>query len=206
MNSMAKKKVKHEPKPPAENIHADLLPLAVEIDTLVFDPANARTHSPENLKAIAGSLARFGQRTPVVVNRRGNIIEKGNGTVQAAKEILGWKRIAALMVDDDPATQTGYSIADNRTAELADWDEDALTRLVATIEEADQELYEALLLEDLVATEVEEEAAEEGEGAGGDQAVPEMYQVIVNCTGQDQQQKLFEEMKERGLACRLLTL
>lgn len=104
-----------------------LRPLAVPIDSVVLDPANAMGHPGENLEAIRGSLAKYGQRKPIVVNRNGNVIEAGNGTWKAAKA-LGWTHIAAVFVDDDPLTATGYAIADNRTAQLAEWDLETLRR------------------------------------------------------------------------------
>jgi ParB-like chromosome segregation protein Spo0J len=102
-------------------IAEDLRPLAVDIDSVHLDPANLRLHDAENVAAIKGSLARFGQRKPIVVNREGSVIEAGNGTWKAAKA-LDWPKIAAVFVEDDPTTATGYSIADNRAAELARWD------------------------------------------------------------------------------------
>ena len=71
-----------------------LRPLAVAVDGLHPDPANARTHDQRNLDAIKASLAKFGQRKPIVVQRQGMIVRAGNGTLAAAKA-LGWTEIAA---------------------------------------------------------------------------------------------------------------
>jgi len=111
-----------------------LRPLAVLIDSVALDPSNAMDHPSENLEAIRGSLAKYGQRKPVVVNRNGNVIEAGNGTWVAAKA-LGWEYLAAVFVDDDPHTATGYAIADNRTAQLAGW---FYERLVAQLQTFDE--------------------------------------------------------------------
>ena len=116
------------------NIIEQLLPLARPIDELQPDPANARTHGPKNLDAIKASLTRYGQRKPIVVRAADMIVEAGNGTLEAAKA-LGWSEIAAVIVDDDPTTATGYAIADNRTAELAEWDDDALSKLLESVAE-----------------------------------------------------------------------
>lgn len=98
--------------------------LAVPIDELHQDPSNARTG--HDIDKIAGSLAQYGQRKPLVANRlQGNKIETGNGTWQAARK-LGWSHIAVVFVDDDPATAAGYGIADNRTGDMSRWDPDAL--------------------------------------------------------------------------------
>jgi len=118
-----------------------LRPLAVDIDSVQLDPVNVRLHDDENIAAIKGSLARFGQRKPIVVNREGNIIEAGNGTWKAAKA-LGWPKIAAVFVEDDPTTATGYSIADNRTSELARWDYSSLSLILTKWLKQDQSLLE----------------------------------------------------------------
>ena len=81
------------------HISVDLRALASEMDTLIPDADNARKHDSRNLKVIAESLKRFGQRTPIVVNRKNKVILKGNGTYTAAK-MLGWKQIAVVWVDD----------------------------------------------------------------------------------------------------------
>jgi DNA modification methylase len=106
--------------------------LAVPISTLVPDAANARRHGPRNMEAIKASLARWGQRQPIVVQRTGNIVRAGNGRVEAAKA-LGWTHIAAVVVDDESADAVAYAIADNRTAELAEWDSETLATLLDTL-------------------------------------------------------------------------
>lgn len=124
-------------------IAEQLRPLTVPCSQLLLDPANARRHPEANLEAIKGSLRVYGQRKPVVVNRRTGTIEAGNGTLQAALE-LGWSHLAAVYVDDDPMSAAGFSIADNRTAELAEWDRAALDKLLGEIT-TDDPLLERML-------------------------------------------------------------
>lgn len=110
-----------------------LKPLSVPIAGLHLDPANLRLHGEKNLEAIRASLAAFGQRKPIVVQRHGMIVRAGNGTLVAAKS-LGWTEIAAVVIDDDNATALQYAIADNRTSELAEWDDDALAAVMADMD------------------------------------------------------------------------
>lgn len=86
------------------------------------DPNNARKHDAKNIDAIAKSLARFGQRKPIVIIGDGTIVA-GNGTVEAAKQ-LGWTEIACARVPWNWTAEEvkAYALADNRTAELAEWD------------------------------------------------------------------------------------
>jgi DNA modification methylase len=106
--------------------------LAIAIDTLILDPANARKHDEKNLGAIKGSLTRFGQRFPIIVQKQGNIVRAGNGRVMAAKAI-GWSHIAALVVDESDVEAVAFAIADNRSAELAEWDDEALAKLLESL-------------------------------------------------------------------------
>jgi hypothetical protein len=125
--------------PDLAHIADPLRSLAVAVADLNPDPANARLHPDRNLGAIEASLRVYGQRKPLVVRREGMVVEAGNGTLEAAKR-LGWTHVAAVLVDDDPITATGFAIADNRTAELAAWDEAALGKLLAELQAEDVDL------------------------------------------------------------------
>lgn len=126
-----------------DHIETDLQQFAVPIDSIMLDPANARKHNEKNLASIRGSLSSYKQRKLVVVNKRTNCIEAGNGTYTAGKA-LGWKYIAVLFVDDDPMTAAGFAIADNRTAELAEWDEEVLMKQLEAMEPPDNEDIQAM--------------------------------------------------------------
>jgi DNA modification methylase len=107
--------------------------VSLPIDQLVFDPNNVRKHSNKNLDAIKGSLTKFGQQKPIVIDEK-NIILAGNGTVMAAKA-LGWSEIQCVQTDlKDSHLKTAFAIADNRTAELAEWDDDLLKETLASLQ------------------------------------------------------------------------
>lgn len=110
----------------------------VSIDKLLLDPANARKHGKKNLDSIKGSLAKFGQQKPIVVNAD-NVIVAGNGTLQAAKE-LGWKEISIVRTDLKGSDITAFGIADNRTSELAEWDDKVLSELLEGLKAEDFDL------------------------------------------------------------------
>ena len=113
--------------------------LSMSIADLTPDPANARKHGPRNLDAIKASLAAFGHRKPIVVQAEGMIVRAGNGTLEAAKA-LGWETIAAVVLDDDNATASQFAIADNRTAELAEWDDKTLASLLDGMDEPTRDM------------------------------------------------------------------
>lgn len=111
----------------------------VPVGSLTLDPENARRHSPRNLDAIAGSLSTFGQRRPLVI--WGETVIAGNGTLEAARS-LGWDKIAVTRCPDDWTYDEAraYAVADNRTAELAEWDGPSL---LSTLEDLPDNLLEA---------------------------------------------------------------
>jgi len=113
----------------------------VSIAELSLDPTNARKHSDKNLSAIAASLNKFGQRKPIVVHR--GVVLAGNGTLEAAKS-LGWTEIevAEVPADWDDDTAKAYALADNRTAELAEWDEGELAKQLLELQDADWDITE----------------------------------------------------------------
>lgn len=117
----------------SKHIAEGLQSLIVPLDSLTPDPANVRKHSERNLQAIRSSMQRFGQRVPLVVQKQGMLIRAGNARYYVAKE-LGWSEMAALVIEEDDLNATAYAIADNRTAELADWDNQALIDIVDSLD------------------------------------------------------------------------
>lgn len=113
----------------------------VPIDSIQLDPANLRRHPERNLDAIKGSLARFGQQKPIVVDHRG-IILAGNGTFSAARQ-LGWTEIKIVRTELKGSEAVAYSIADNKTPEGSEWDEQGLAEVVAALQAEDADLVNA---------------------------------------------------------------
>lgn len=114
----------------------------LRLTDLVSDPNNARKHDEKNIEAIKGSLTQFGQRKPIVIGS-GNVVIAGNGTLAAAKS-LGWDEIDVVRVPDDWSADQAkaFALADNRTAELATWDEQILAAQVLELAEAGFEVAE----------------------------------------------------------------
>lgn len=124
----------------------------INITELSSDPANARKHSQRNIEAIASSLRRFGQQKPIVVDKS-NVVRAGNGTLEAARH-LGWDQIDVVFTNLESSEATAFAIADNRTAELAEWNDDVLA---ASLQGLDEELqaaagYEGKELEQILST------------------------------------------------------
>jgi site-specific DNA-methyltransferase (adenine-specific) len=115
---------------------------SLPVEVLVLDPRNARKHDEKNLSAIAGSLDRFGQRKPIVVTSE-NVVVAGNGTLTAALS-LGWEKIDVVRVPDDWSDDQvkAFALADNRTAELAVWDEQVMASQLLELDAAGFDIAE----------------------------------------------------------------
>lgn len=75
--------------------------------------------------AVANSIKEFGWQQPIVVDNEGVIIA-GHTRYKAAKK-LGLKHVPVVVADNlTPDQVKAYRLADNKTAELADWDMDLL--------------------------------------------------------------------------------
>lgn len=87
-----------------------------------------------NIAAIADSLKTTGQYKPIIVNKgthtgRPHEVLAGNHTLQAART-LHWETVLASYVDVDDETANRIVLADNRTADLGDYDDDLLASLL----------------------------------------------------------------------------
>ena len=133
-----------------------------KITELSLDPSNVRKHGRKNLDAIKASLRKFGQQKPIVVDAKGIVIA-GNGTLTAAQE-LGWTEIDIIRTQLEGVEATMFAIADNRTAELAEW-EDHLGDVLKSLANAGEDLgglgYDQKELDDLLGQNMSEVSSEE---------------------------------------------
>jgi ParB-like chromosome segregation protein Spo0J len=118
--------------------HADKLE-TLPIDSLVPYARNARTHSPEQVAAVARSIQRFGFTNPVLIDAEGGIVA-GHGRVMAAKS-LGMGQVPCLRVGWlTEAEKRAYVLADNKLAELAGWDDELLAGELRALQADDFDL------------------------------------------------------------------
>ncbi len=110
----------------------------VNINSLVMDANNARTHDKKNLAAIKGSLSKFGQQKPIVIDKN-NMVIAGNGTLTAAKS-LNWNEIKCVRTELVGPEALAFALADNRTSELAEWDTDILTKSLKSLQDINFDL------------------------------------------------------------------
>jgi len=108
---------------------ADLIPYA----------RNTRTHSPEQVAQIAGSIREFGFTNPILIDGENGIIA-GHGRVMAASK-LGLAKVPCIRLAHLTDTQKrAYIIADNKLALNAGWDEEMLALELGELKDEDFDL------------------------------------------------------------------
>jgi DNA modification methylase len=85
----------------------------------------SRLHNDRQLFKIMGSLETFGWVNPILAEMNGTIIA-GAGRLEAAKR-LGFTAVPVIRIEHlTPDQVRAYRIADNRLAELSEWDDETL--------------------------------------------------------------------------------
>jgi ParB-like chromosome segregation protein Spo0J len=141
--------------------------MLVPIAGLKPHPKNRRKGRDDR---VAESLTAFGQLKPVVVNK-GNVLLAGHHLVLAA-QTLGWTHVAAVQVNVPAKVAERYLIADNRTSDLATWDETGLLADLKAMETLDgvgftPEEINLLALKVADRLDIEPEPGGDGDGGGG---------------------------------------
>lgn len=86
---------------------------------------NARSHSERQVQQIASSVREFGWLAPIVVDEEGTVLA-GHGRLRAA-QLLHMEAVPTIQVKHlTPERKRAFMLADNRLAELAEWDEELL--------------------------------------------------------------------------------
>jgi DNA modification methylase len=138
------------------------------LDALVPYARNSRTHSPEQVAQIAGSIKEFGFTNPVLIDADGGIIA-GHGRVMAARK-LELAEVPCIRLGYLTETQKrAYIIADNKLALNAGWDEEALRLELGDLRAADVDLS----LTGFAPDEIADLLAEKTEGETDPDEVPE---------------------------------
>jgi ParB-like nuclease domain len=175
-----------QPQVPAgkkNNINPALKAFIIDIEKLNPDPMNARLHPERNIQAVKDSLNLYGQRSLLVVRKEGMVVAKGNGTMEAAKQ-LGWTKIAATVQPMTDVEFHGYALADNRSAELARWD----LEVVASIEKLQHEAGLPVVgwsSDEVLALRANLEGYVPIQGADGEQGWEELWQGMPEFDQQD---------------------
>ncbi len=197
------------------HLHPQLRPLAVPVNSLTPDPLNARKRDEKAMETLKASIKDRGFRSVIIVQRNAKgqaIIRAGNGRHQACKE-LGITHIPALVFEEGDDEAVAFALADNRTAELAEWDLDNLKINLESLQSTDISLdmlgFKGLDLDSLISpSPTESEKPKNGDSsesyAEEEENITVTFGVLVETKNSDEQKKVLEEMESRGYTCKLM--
>lgn len=120
---------------------------------------NARIND-NAVEAVANSIKEFGIKNPIIIDKE-NVIVCGHTRIKACEK-LGIEKVPCVIADDLTDEQIkAFRIADNRTAQIAEWD---LEKLQAELENIDMDMVQFGLQEQIAEIEKEfEKEVEEDE-------------------------------------------
>jgi len=168
---------------------------------------NPREIRPERFEALCYALdadpSMLAARPIIVDAKRGDVV-CGNMRLRAARH-LGWEQVPVFLHEfTSPAQRREWMVRDNQ--EYGDWVPDELSRLVS--EHADSGADLQLLgfgeqeLADL--RRLTERGIDQPEPDAGEDPMPEVWGIVIDCDNEDQQAELLEEFADRGLKTRAL--
>lgn len=163
---------------------------------------NARTHTPEQIEKIAASIQEFGFINPIIIDANNGVIA-GHARLQAAQSI-GLDSVPVLRVEHlTEAQKRAYIIADNRLAEIGtDWDVELLRQELADLGDLGMDLeltgFDDIELGKLFDEHEEPDIKEE--------SYSEVFNIIVECDNEAEQEKLFNRLDAEGYKCRVQSL
>ena len=193
----------------------------VSVDTLAPYERNSRTHSPEQIDKLASAIDALGFAGIVVV--RNGTIAKGHGTIAACKQLWDAGKTVYLPPDEHgeryplPARHipimdaSGWSeadfkafvISDNRLALDAGWDDDMLHLEFAELEGLGFDLeLTGFSLDEIGALNEEEAPKKESK----EESYSSVFEVVVECEHEGEQESVYNMLTEKGLKCRVLSM
>lgn len=92
------------------------------------------------VEAVANSIEQFGFKVPLIIDKN-NVIVCGHTRLKAAKK-LGLENVPCIVADDLSEEQiNAFRLADNKTAELAEWDFEKLEAELDLINDIDMDMF-----------------------------------------------------------------
>ena len=173
------------------------------VSSLIPYARNSRTHSDEQIAKIAASIKEFGFLNPVIVDGDNGIIA-GHGRVLAAQK-LGIAEVPAVEANHlTDAQRRAYVIADNRLALDAGWDDEMLRIEFGDLDADGFDLSATGFEADEIIKIVGDDVIEPKHPIEDD--YKEVYEVVVSCRDETEQEAIYQMMTAKGLKCRVLSM
>tara|TARA_Y100000004_G_C8767657_1_gene349294 strand:- start:102 stop:635 length:534 start_codon:yes stop_codon:yes gene_type:complete len=154
-----------------------------------------------DIKKVADSITEFGFQQPIVVDTSGTIIV-GHGRYEASKH-LNLKTIPVVIADLPPEKAKAYRIADNKTNEYSDWDNSLLNQEFTDLLDINYDLLKTGFDEEELKKFFDDSDLTSIDTSEKD--LPEKYELMIELENIEDQESLYNELKERGYTCKVLS-
>ncbi len=175
----------------------------VRAGDLVSNPKNWRTHPDAQRDALRGVLADVGYADALLVRELDDgRLELIDGHLRA--ETTPDVEVPVLILDVNEQEADKILLTHDPLAAMATVDRQQVGELLKGCEFENPEVVEML---DQLSRDVERASTPfRNPGDQPEITIPESFQVVIECSGEDEQQTLYERMREEGYRCRVLTL
>ena len=167
--------------------------------------ANNPRDNESAVEPVANSIKEFGFKVPIVATSDGEIIN-GHTRFKASKS-LGLEKVPVIIADDLTDEQIkAFRLADNKTGEIADWNESLLIKELEELDNLDYDMGQFGFELDL------DDADEDGDGSDDMGDIPDNIDVVetfaLNVIVKDEaeQAELYEELLGRGFEVKVVAL
>ena len=167
--------------------------------------ANNPRDNESAVEPVANSIKEFGFKVPIVATSDGEIIN-GHTRFKASK-LLGLEKVPVIIADDLTDEQIkAFRLADNKTGEIADWNESLLIKELEELDDLDYDMGQFGFELDL------DDADEDGDGSDDMGDIPDNIDVVeafaLNVIVKDEaeQAELYEELLGRGYEVKVVAL
>lgn len=155
---------------------------------------------------VANSIKEFGFKSPIIIDKN-NVIIAGHTRLKAGEK-LGLKEVPCIMADDLTEEQIkAFRLADNKVGEIATWD---LDKLELELENLNIDMSDfGFDLEEIELEDIEEESKEDedvGNFEESDFNYKEQYGVIVMCSSEEEQEKIYNKLLSEGYECKVVAV
>lgn len=173
-----------------------------KIDSIKVYPNNAKIHTAEQIEQIKKSIQEFGNNDPIAIDEKGFIIE-GEGRYLAQKE-LGYTEVEVIRLTHLSEEQkVAYMLVHNKLTMNTGFDIDLLEEELAKISSIDMKDFEFDIKQ--LEEELEKEENDATPSTESNFNYKQQYGVIVICKNEEDQEKVYNELFERGYECKVVT-
>jgi len=180
---------------------SDLEVKYLSVNDLVPYANNPRTHSEKQVTQVASSIKEFGFNNPILIDEGKSIIA-GHGRLAAAKK-LGLESVPTITLEGlTEAQRKAYVIADNKLTENSEWDYDLLAVEIERLAELDIDLS----LTGMDEIELAKMFDQPADNVVKELDYAESFSVVVECSDESEQEKIFNRLDSEGYKCRVQSL